>query len=109
MSKEAPYMFHYFSEENLAEKNGQSASITIKNWLLLMCLGFLAVIPFVGIIAFLVLYIMLAFRAETAVSISAYIKANLLLALISTAIAIVLVFIFGVSLGTALLHFSTGY
>lgn len=92
-------MFHYFSEDNLSTQNGQSAMITTKNWLLLMCLGFIAIIPIIGLIAYIVIYLMLAFNTETAKSIANYIKAQLLIALISTVLAGVIV---ALSFGTML-------
>lgn len=95
-------MFRYFSEQNLAAQNGQSAAITMKNWLLLILLGFLAIIPVAGALVFLVLYISLAFKQETALSISNYIKANLLVSLISIGIAIVLMVTIGAAALTAL-------
>lgn len=102
-------MFHYFSEENLSAQNGQAAAIGIKNWILLMCLSFLSIIPFVGFIVYLVVWLVIAFRAETAVSIANFIKAGLLVAVVSLVVALVLALVFGMALGSAIIGFNGGF
>lgn len=88
-----------FKEQELQQKNGMSAAITIKDWIFLMLISLLNLIPFVGFIVYLVLYIVIGFSKDTAVSISNYIKANLVVAAIIMVVSIILIFVLGISIG----------
>lgn len=83
-------MFHYFSNERLSEKNGESATITALNWLALEALSLLSLIPYAGVIVFLILYIIIGVKATTAPSIRSYIKLNLIVSAIVVVIAIII-------------------
>lgn len=54
---------------DLSYKNGDSATVSIGDWLLLDAIGLLNVIPIVGTVACLVLYIIIAANRETAPSV----------------------------------------
>lgn len=54
---------------DLSYKNGDSATVGIGDWLLLDAIGFLNLIPIVGTVACLVLYIIIAASRETAPSV----------------------------------------
>lgn len=88
-------MLHYFSDENLSWQNGTSATISIKSWFFLHLLSLLSLIPFVGVIVWLVVYIMLGLRSETAPSIANYIKFQLIACVV--AIAFFFILLFGLS------------
>ena len=83
-----------FSEQKLSRDNGLSAAITIKDWLKLNCVGLFSLIPVVGTIVYLVVYLVIGFSEKTAISIKNNIKANLIWSLIITGVAIVLLIIF---------------
>lgn len=67
-----------FKEDELKEKNGLSAHVSLKDWLKLDCLSFLIFIPVIGSILYLVIYILLAFKSDVSTSIKTRIKANLI-------------------------------
>ena len=82
-------MFKCFSNEQLSLKNGQSATISTLNWLALEVLSLLNIIPVVGTIIWLFLYVVLCTKGTTAPSIRRYIKLKLILTLIGLAISVV--------------------
>lgn len=82
-----------FGEDTLASKNGHSAAVRFGDWMKLDCIQFLSLIPFVGAIAALVIYIVLMCSEKTAFSIKERLKANLIWAAISVGISIVFVII----------------
>lgn len=83
-------MIKYFSDDNLIFQAGSSATITMKTWLLLHLLGFFNLIPIVGSIVWLVIYLMIGFRAETAPSIQNYIKLQVIFSVIGIVLAIIM-------------------
>lgn len=64
-------------EDVLWNKNGGSATVIIKDWLKLDCVMLLSVIPIIGTIAAIIIYIVLGFHRNTAISIKSRIQANL--------------------------------
>ncbi|MCL1796726.1 MAG: hypothetical protein FWG24_00130 [Eggerthellaceae bacterium] len=83
-----------FNESKLAPTNGSSATISIKDWLLLDLLLLLNIIPIIGSIACLVIYLIIGFGKETAPSM----KNRVIMTLIWCAISIVLSLL-GLALG----------
>lgn len=83
-------MFNYFSNFNLSSQNGDSATISIKNWIVLQLISLLSVIPIVGSVVVLVLYIILAFRNDVAPSLANYLKAMLIISAVVLAITVVI-------------------
>ena len=94
-------MFHYFSNQNLSERNGVSATISMGNWFLLMLLGLVTIIPVIGVIVYLVLYIMLGVKKTTAPSLANYIKLYLIFAAIMS-VFVIIIFVIG-GIGAAIL------
>lgn len=86
-------MFYYFSNENLSYNNGTSATISILNWFLLHLLSLINMIPILGFIVWVVLYLMIGFRRETAPSIRNYIKFQVIIAAIVLVLTILLLLI----------------
>lgn len=84
-----------FDESRLAPQNGVSATVTIKDWLLLDCIGFLNIIPIVGSIVALVLYLVIGFGSTTAVSMKNRVLASLLWFVIWFVLGILFLFVFG--------------
>lgn len=84
-----------FDQSQLAMKNGSSATVSIKDWLLLDCLMFLNLIPIVGSIAVIVIYCVIGFGNTAAPSMRARILASLIWAAIAL-IALILLTMFGV-------------
>lgn len=76
-------------EDTLWNKNGGSASVIVKDWLKLDCVMLLSIVPIIGTIAAIVIYIILAFHQSTAVSIKSRIQANLVWMLISLIISLI--------------------
>ncbi|MEG0217934.1 MAG: hypothetical protein RR655_06415, partial [Raoultibacter sp.] len=66
-----------FDETQLAPQNGTSATITIKEWLLLDCVSLLNLIPILGSIACIVIYAIIAFGSSTAISMKNRVLASL--------------------------------
>ena len=58
-----------FNNASLSWRNGDSATVSVGDWLLLDVIGFLNLIPIVGTVACLVLYIVIAANRETAPSV----------------------------------------
>ena len=76
-------------ENRLWNKNGSSAKITWQDWFKLDCLTLLTLIPIVGPLLLLGIYIFLLVNNETAYSIRSRIKANLIWTIICLAIGVV--------------------
>jgi len=79
-----------FDESKLQMKNGVNAHVKIGDWMLVDCIGFLNIIPIVGSIAVLVIYLILAFGSKTAGPIKTRMQANFVWAAIILGIYIVL-------------------
>lgn len=84
-----------FDESQLASKNGVSATITIKDWLLLDCIGLLNVIPIIGSIVALILYLVIAFGSTTSVSMKNRVIATILWFVIWLAVGLFFLFFLG--------------
>ena len=65
-------------EEKLLEANGESAAVSIKDWLILDCLSLLNLIPVAGSAIYLVIILILGFGTETSISVKNRIKAALI-------------------------------
>ena len=89
-------MFNCFNEDELVQKNGVSATVSMGDWFKLMLISLFSCIPVVGFLITLVVYIIVAFKRETSPSIANYLKVSLLLSAIVMAIflAITLFFFF---------------
>ena len=88
-------MFNRFSDKYLSDKNGDSASVFMKDWFLLDLLKLLTLIPAVGAIAYLIICIILATKEEIAEPIKNRIRLNLIYAVAGTVITIILIIVFG--------------
>lgn len=84
-----------FRNNDLAEKNGTSATIGIKHWLLYDCIGLLMIIPLIGWLIALGLYLYIGFGNYTAPSMANRVKASLLIALVTIILLIILLVAFG--------------
>jgi len=87
-----------FDEQRLAPQNGVSATVNIKDWLLLDLLGFLNFIPILGSIAYIVIILVIAFSANTAKSMRSRVLMNLIWAAIAIVVSVVVVLLFGAAL-----------
>lgn len=83
-------MFKYFADDNLTFQDGASATISMKTWLFLHLLGLFNLIPIVGTIVWLIIYICIGFRADTAPSIQNFIKLQVIFSVIGIVLAIIL-------------------
>ncbi|MCL2806916.1 MAG: hypothetical protein FWD27_01920 [Coriobacteriia bacterium] len=88
-----------FKEQKLSGQNGNSATVSIKNWLLLDCLAFLNLIPIIGSVAYIVIILIIGFGTKTAISL----KNRVIAALIWAGIWIVLTFIFSLLFGATIM------
>ena len=66
-----------FDEAQISNENGTSATVGLKQWLILDCIMFLNIIPVIGSVAALVIYLILAFGNRAAPSIRYRIMASL--------------------------------
>ena len=80
-----------FNDNQLREKNGTSATISVGNWLGLDAIGFLTMIPIVGAIAAIIIYIVMLCSTETAPSIKNRIIACIIWSAIGLAFSAVLI------------------
>lgn len=86
-------MIKYFADDNLTFQAGTSATITMKTWFFLRLLSLFNLIPLVGTIVWLVIYIWIGFRAETAPSIQNYIKLQVIFTAVWMVLSIILTLI----------------
>lgn len=91
-----------FKNVELAQRNGQSATITIGNWFLYDLIGLLNVIPIVGSIASLVIYIMIAVSKQTAPSMRNRCILDLIYSLIIFIVMIIVLVMFGAVIMSAI-------
>lgn len=84
-----------FNQDKIAEANGASATVGLKQWLLMDCIMFLNIIPIIGSIAALVIYLVIAFGSNTAPSMKYRIIASLIWCVVSI---VVLIFLFAFGL-----------
>lgn len=75
-----------FENEKLANENGMSATVGIKQWLLLDLVSLLNIIPILGSVAAIIIYIVIAASDKTAPSM----KYRIIMSLIWAAVFIVL-------------------
>lgn len=75
-----------FENEKIAQENGVSATVGIKQWLLLDLVSLLNIIPIIGSIAAIIIYIVIAANSKTAPSM----RNRIIMSLIWAAIFIVL-------------------
>jgi len=87
-----------FDEQRLAPQNGVSATVSIKDWLLLDLLAFLNFIPIIGTIAYIVIILVIAFSAKTAKSMRSRVLMNLIWAAIGIVVSVIVSLIFGAAL-----------
>lgn len=86
-----------FNGYDLGFKNGESATVSVGDWVKFGLLGLLNLVPIVGSLALLVIYIMLAANKDTAPSLRNACIAGFILAGVAIALAAVLfVVAFGV-------------
>ena len=80
-----------FKEDEMSAKNGLSATMTIKDWIKYSLLGLLSAIPFVGTIAYLVIYLMLICSQDTNKSLRNYMLANLIISCVALILCVILI------------------
>lgn len=83
-----------FNDERLAERNGDSCTVSLRDWMLLGCLNLLALIPIIGALALIVLYIVLAANDGTSPSVRNYLVAALIWTAIWLVVAVVLLLLY---------------
>lgn len=74
----------------LWNKNGGSATMIVKDWMKLDCVMLLSVVPIIGTIAAIIIYVVLGFHRDTATSIKSRIQANLVWLLIFLIISLII-------------------
>lgn len=79
-----------FDESQISNENGNSATVGLKQWLLFDCIMFLNIIPVIGSIVALVIYLILAFGNRAAPSIRYRIMASLIWCVIAFILVIIL-------------------
>jgi len=84
-----------FDEQRLAPQNGVSATVSIKDWIILDCIGFLNLIPILGNIAYIIIILVIAFGGSTAISLKNRVLATLIWVAIGIVISIVVTIFFG--------------
>jgi len=84
-----------FSEQKLAYQNGVSATVSIKDWLLLDCLSLLNLIPILGSIVYLVLILMIGLGSTSARSMRNRVIASLIWMIVWTVIGVIIAIFFG--------------
>ena len=92
-----------FNETEMAAQNGLSATMTIKDWIKYSLLSLLSLIPFVGSITYLVIYIVLICSQDTNKSLRNYMLANLIISCVALVLCVgLIVLILGSSIAPAL-------
>ncbi len=84
-----------FDETKLAPTNGTSATITIKDWILLDLLYLLNIIPIVGSIAYIIILLVIGFGSTTATSLKNRVLVTLLWLAIQIVLVLLFLFVFG--------------
>ncbi len=84
-----------FNEGKLLAQNGTSATVRVKDWLLLDCIALLNLIPILGSIACIVIYLIIAFGSSSAVSLKNRVLASLIWVAIWIVIMLLFLFAFG--------------
>lgn len=84
-----------FKNIELAQRNGQSATISKGNWFLYDCISFLNIIPIVGSIAALIIYIVIAASAQTAPSLRNRCIVDLIWAVVALVVIGIVIAVFG--------------
>lgn len=84
-----------FNEEKLGVQNGTSATVSIKDWLLLDLVGFLSIIPIIGSIAAIIIYLVIGFGSSTARSMKNRVLASLIWLAIWLVLGLLFLFVFG--------------
>lgn len=79
-----------FDEAQISNENGTSATVGLKQWLILDCIMFLNIIPVIGSVAALVIYLILAFGNRAAPSIRYRIMASLIWCVVAFILVIIL-------------------
>lgn len=80
-------------EDTLWNKNGGSATIYVKDWMKLDCIMLLSIIPIIGTIAAIIIYVILGFHQGTAASIKSRIQANLAWLMIILIMSLIIVIV----------------
>ena len=94
-----------FGEQALSHQNGKSATVGIREWLLLDCLSLLNIIPIVGSIAYIVIILVIGFGSSSAVSMKNRIIASLIWIAIWVILVVVIVLLFGSLIAATLLAY----
>lgn len=84
-----------FDETKLAQYNRTSATISMKDWILLDLLGLLNIIPIAGTIAYIVIILVIAFSSSTAISLKNRVLVNLLWLALQIVASLIFLFVFG--------------
>ena len=65
-----------FNNENLSYKNGDSATVSVTDWILFDAIGLLNLVPIAGPIAAIILYVLIAANYDSAPSVQNRIIVN---------------------------------
>ena len=91
-----------FDNTKIADENGTSATVGLKQWLVMDCIMFLNIIPVLGSLAALAIYLVLAFGNRAAPSMRYRIMASLIWCVIAIILIVILTtagfFTFGTSI-----------
>lgn len=91
-----------FDNTKIADENGTSATVGLKQWFILDCIMFLNIIPVLGSLAALAIYLVLAFGNRAAPSMRYRIMASLIWCVIAIILIVILTtagfFTFGTSI-----------
>lgn len=84
-----------FDESRLAQENGVSSTVKIKDWILLDLLSFLNVIPIIGSIAYIVILCVIGFGNKSAISMKNRVIASLIWMAVGIVLSLLFLFAFG--------------
>lgn len=84
-------MFSWFSNEAVSARNGVSGTLGMKEWFAVWALNLVSIIPVVGFIVYLIVFIKLGWGKDIAPSLANQVKLNLIISLVTLAIAVIVV------------------
>lgn len=82
-------MFGWLSNDAVSARNGVSGTLGMKEWFAVWALNLVSMIPIIGLIVYLIIFIKLGWGKNTAPSLANQIKFNLLMSIIVLALVIV--------------------
>lgn len=84
-----------FDESKLAANNGVSSTVSMKDWILFDLIGFLNIIPIIGSIISLIIYLVIGFGSSSSHSMRNRVRASLMWVVIWVIVALVYLFLLG--------------